>query len=190
MGKGFASLVFLMVLAQLLVATQGVHAPTNPSIPDRALELRRTEIEHALDAIIRTGLHRGVVLHQPPQTIQSYINLEIGMYLDEVRASEGNPFTYELGFATLEQTNYLSLLASPLTPFTLEQLNAASHVLVLPISQTQEYGEYSYTGGAFGTHIFVLRIHAGEQRTLVALPSGYHACATTFQPNLPCVNGG
>ncbi len=189
--RGFASILFLIVLVELLVALalpiQGMHH--NREIDD-VLLLRRTEMENGIDTIVREGLHAGLLAQQPPELIKNEINIRIIEYVNGFSARHEEPITYAIGFGHLTQQSYLTLLLQPLqNPLTLNQLNQNTHVLVLPISQTIRYGEYAYTGGTFGTEILSVHLNANDHRTLFALPSGYRVCGMTGKIELPCVTG-
>ena len=66
-------------------------------------------------------------------------------------------------------------------------LNQNSHVLLLPLDETQRYGEYTYTGGLLGTEILLIEWKTNEAKILFALPSGYRTCVTTLMPTIACV---
>lgn len=187
MSRGFVSFLFFFLAAPLLLLTLAGHS-FSPSLDTPSLlSLRRLEMETNIDTIIRDELFAGARTSLPASTIQLRINTAILNYLTRFPSAHPDSLTYSTGFSTLSQTNYLSLLSSPQRPPTLLELQSASHVLILPLSQTERYAEYSYTGGAFGTTILHSRLRARDANTLFALPSGYHACVTSFQKGWLCV---
>jgi hypothetical protein len=189
--RGFASLLFLLALSTLLFTLRAVdYSPPFIHPAFDTLFLRRTEMENGVDSLIREELHAGLVLKLPPQTIQTKINERIIEYLDEFPSRHGEPIEYSSGMGPLIYTNYSSLLLNPLIPLNTTLLNAHSHVLVLPVSETIRYGEYSYTGGVNGTGVLTTVLTEGNHQTLFALPLGYRACATTLTKEWPCTPYG
>ena len=79
------------------------------------------------------------------------------------------------------------MLQSPTTFPTVQELNNYSHVLVLQASATERYGEYTYTGGSFGSTILFASIETANAQTLFAFPAGYRVCASALLGVLPCV---
>lgn len=191
MSRGFVSFLFFFVLAPLVLLAL---AWPSPSISDdsfaRVLSLRRLEMETNIDTIIRGELFAGLRSNFSSDVIQANINTHILDYLSRFPSWHDDALFYDTGFSALAQTNYLSLFSSPLTPPTFVELQSSSHVLVLPVSQTERYAEYSYTGGLFATNILHTRLRARDVNTLFALPIGYHICVTSFQKDWPCVEGG
>lgn len=186
MSKGFVSFLFFLILVPLIALSfQSFSSQLDDSAP-RHLSLRRLEMETNIDALIREELYTGLRANLPPETIKLKINQRVLDYLSSFSATHRDSFTYETVFSPLTQTNYLSLFFSPQVPANLIQFHSASHVLVLPVSQTERYGEYSYTGGVFGSSVLHTRIHSRDANTLFALPIGYHICTTTFQKNWSC----
>lgn len=189
--RGFASILFLTILAELLVA---LAIPietnqTNRSI-DGLLLLRRTEMENGIDEIVREKLQVGLLTQQPPELIKNEINKSIIDYVNGFSNNHTEPITYQTGFRHLTQQSYLSLVLQPVEkPLTLTQLNQNSHVLILPLSQTIRYGEYAYTGGLAGTSIASVHLNANEHQTLFAIPSGYRICGITGNTKLSCIAG-
>jgi hypothetical protein len=188
MSRGFASFLFFFLAAPLLLLALAWPSLSHSSdSPPSLLSLRRLELETDVDTIIRDELFAGARTTLPAATIQLRINQAIMNYLTLFPSAHSDSIEYSTGFSSLSQTNYLSLLSAPLRPPTLVELQSSSHVLILPLSQTQRYVEYSYTGGAFGTSILHMRLRARDSNTLFALPTGYHACVTSFQKEWPCV---
>ncbi len=187
MSKGFVSFLFFLVLVPIIALSSPsiFQSPDDSSL--RHLSLRRLEMELNVDALIREELHAGLRANLPPETIKLNINRRILDYLSAFSSLHGDSFTYETGFSTLTQTNYLSLFFSPQIPANLIQFHSASHVLVLPVSQTERYGEYSYTGSVLGVSVLHTRIRSRDANTLFALPIHYRICTTTFQKDWPCL---
>jgi hypothetical protein len=189
MTKGFASILFLLGIAALLASIAVLHHPLlHESTATPALFLRRTEMENHVDAIIREELRQGLLKKLSAGAIQTLINQRIIEYLNAFPSLRKEPITYHPGFGSLLHTQYSSLLITQeWEPLTLLQLNQNSHVLILPITGNARYGEYSYTGGVNATSILINRLHAQNEHTLFALPSGYRACATTIHPAWECI---
>ena len=186
MSKGFVSFFFFLLLAPIIALSSSWPVPAFDDAVIRHLSFRRFEMETNVDAIIRGELHAGLLANLPPETIKVNINQRVLDYLSSVEVAHDDSFHYETGFSVLAQTNYLSLFFSPQTPANLLSFHSASHVLVLPVSQVERYGEYSYTGGLFGTNVLHTRIRSRDANTLFALPIGYRICTTTFQKDWPC----
>lgn len=192
--KGFASYFFLLFLASMGVS-QYAFSLTSASIattttyPIHALGFERTQLEHAMDAIIEEELVKGMQLHLPSEQIKTTINQALLQLLSHyIQENQSNSsITIQLGMGTLQTTDYFSLLDSSRIIPTIEILNANSHVLVLPLNSAQRYGEYTYTGGTHGSGIFIARIETTHAQTLAALPAGYRICASTATGALPCV---
>ena len=185
--RGFVSILFLIALSSLTLALH--QSPTPLHAPHPAFDtlfLRRTEMENGVDTLIRDELFEGLVLKLPPETIRTRINTRLHAYLADFPARHGEPIQYEEGIGTLVYTQYSSLLLNPILPTNPFVLDAHSHVLVLPVTEKIEYGEYSYTGGTNGTGILVDVMQEGNYRTLFALPSGYRVCATNLLKEWPC----
>lgn len=176
------------LLIVLALPTETFH--TQREIRDGLL-LRRTEMENGVDVIVREGLQEGLIGQLPPETIKNAINSKIIHYLNAFPANHHEPITYENGFGHLTQQSYLSLLLQPLEKeLSLASLNHHSHVLVLPVSQTARYGEYTYTGGLTGTRILIQKMSADNHATFFALPTGYRVCSMTGVTEFPCEIGG
>lgn len=188
--RGFVSVLFILLVSEalVLVGTLENFSPTqsNSTGVVEVLGLKRLELENATDEIIREELFVGLVQKLPRETIQENINGRLIQHLTQWTAQQDEALSYEAGFATLEQTNYLSLLRGELKPLTLDSLTRHTHVLVLPIDAETQYGEYAYTGGLNGTSILVMRMRAPGSKTIFALPSGHRTCASTIVPVLPC----
>lgn len=188
--KGFVSLLFLLALATLLTTTLTLHPPTIQHPPELdILFLRRTEMENGIDSIIHDEMNRGLILNLPAEEIKTLVNGKILQYVNQFPNEHDEPLTYSNGMGILPFTSYSNLLTTPLTPLSLEILNSHSHVIVLPLSETLRYGEYSYTGGPAATGIVVTMIHSDSYQTLFAIPSGYHACGTNLIPTIDCTKG-
>lgn len=187
MSKGFVSFLFFLVLVPIIaLSSPFIFQPPDDSAL-RHLSLHRLEMEMNVDSLIREELYAGLRANLLPETIKLKINQRVLDYLTQFPSAHDDSFTYETGFSALNQTNYLSLFFSPQIPANLIQFHAASHVLVLPVSQTERYGEYSYTGSIFGSSVLHTRIRSRDVNTLFALPIGYRVCTTTFQKNWPCL---
>lgn len=185
--KGFASLIFLLGISTLIFTLSQAHpriSTTHPAFD--TLFLRRTEMENGVDALIREELYAGLVLKQNPNVIKNKINQRIVEYLTDFPTRHGEPIHYSSGMGILAYTNYHSLLLKPLTPLTTNQLDTHSHVLVLPVSQTIEYGEYTYTGGMDGTGVLASIFTSENHQTLFAIPPGYRSCATNLVKEWNC----
>lgn len=185
--KGFASLLFLLALSTLLLTihqSTPYASTTHPAFD--SLFLRRTEMENGVDTIIRDELHAGLLLKHTPNVIKNNINQRIAEYLHDFPARHGEPIAYEAGIGTLSYTNYHALLLNPLTPTYPTLIDAHSHVMVLPITQTIEYGEYTYTGGTNGAGVLATILTHENYQTLFALPPGYRVCATNVVKEWPC----
>lgn len=190
MSRGFVSFLFFLLLFPLLLVS--LHSPSfgiETSSP-HLLSLRRLEWESALDAHIREELFFSTRAGFPPAIIRSRINARIFNYLSGFPVSHSDAISYSSGLSSLSRTQYLSLLSQPLTPLSIPSLNAHSLVVVIPVSQTEKYSEYIYTGGFSGSTIVHTRMVARDFNSLAALPSGYRICITTFQPAWPCVERG
>lgn len=191
MSRGFVSFLFLLALAPIVLLSQGWPSPSSPDdFSLRILSLRRLEIETNIDTIIRDELFAGARTTIPPDVIQANVNARIIDYFQQFSSVHRDSIHYSSGFSLLTQTNYLSLFSQPLLPLSFFQLQSSSHVLVLPVSQTERYAEYSYTGGPFGASVLHSRLHAHDANTLFALPPGYRVCVTSFQKDWPCVERG
>ncbi len=188
MTKGFSSFLFLFLVGQLLVTIHQFQTLPGfeDSIHSSAISLKRLEMENLVDEVIDSGLHEGLILHEKPELIKNRINSRIIGIIDDLTRKQNTPIVYQTGFSLLQQTQYLALLDTNTIPVSLSYLNECSHVLVLPIDGTNWYGEYTYTGCAFGSTVFLSKIHAPRTQTLFALPIGYHACATTITGKMPC----
>lgn len=185
--KGFASLLFLLALSTLLFTIQLSHPRASTAHPAfDTLFLRRTEMENGVDRIIREELYAGLLLKQPPNTIKSKINQRITTYLQEFPSRHGEPVEYSSGIGILLYTNYHSLLLNPPIPLQSALLDVHSHMLVLPVAENVEYGEYTYTGGLNGTGVLVNILTNGNHQTLFAIPPGYRVCATNLVKEWPC----
>ncbi len=189
MPKGFVSFLFFLLLVPIIVLSSAWPSPSFDDSSIRHLSLRRLEMETNVDAIVRDELYTCLRANLPSETIKMKINQRVLDYLSSIEAAHDDSFSYETGFSTLAQTNYLSLFFSPQKPANLLSFHSVSHVLVLPVSQVERYGEYSYTGGLFGTSILHTRIRSRDANTLFAFPIGYRICTTTFQKDWPCVEG-
>lgn len=191
--RGFVSVLFLLLVSEalVLVGTLEHAAPMNGDSTGvvEVLGLKRLELENAADELIREELFVGLVLKLPRETIQENINAHLIQYLTQWAGEQDSSIAYEMGFAALEQTNYLSLLRGELKPLNMDTLARNTHVLVLPIDAENSYGEYAYTGGANGTNILVMRMRTQGRETLFALPNGHRTCASTLIPILPCAVG-
>ena len=185
--RGFASLLFLLALSTLLFTIQQAHPYTSTIHPAfDSLFLRRTEMENGIDELIREELYAGLLLKHPPNIIKSTINQRIIQYLQDFPARHGEPIDYSTGIGPLTYTNYHSLLLTPPVPLQSTWMDAHSHVLVLPVTENVEYGEYTYTGGVNGTGVLVNILTNGNHQTLFAIPPGYRVCATTLVKEWPC----
>lgn len=185
--KGFASLVFLLALSTLLFTIQQSTPSTSTTHPAfDSLFLRRTEMENGVDVLIREELYEGLLLKLPPNTIKNQINQRIITYLQEFPARHGEPITYTSGVGILIYTNYNALLLNPPIPLATPLLNTHSHVLVLPVTENVEYGEYTYTGGVNGTGVLMSILTNENHQTLFALPPNYRVCATNLVKEWPC----
>jgi|GEM_PF-6927545 len=187
MLRGFVSFLFFMLVTPLLLLV--IPSPSldlaSTSAP-RILSLRRAEMELNVDAIIREELFSYAHSNLPEDTIKLRINVRVLDYLSQFSRSHEDVFS-ESGFSTLYQPNYLSLLSTPLTPPSLLELQSSSHVLVLPVSQTERYLEYSYTGGLSASRVLNARLRVLDSNSLFALPVGYCVCVTSFELAWPCV---
>lgn len=151
------------------------------------LAFQRSQLEQGIDVVIVERLREGMLLRHSSEQIKSHINQGIISYLQSIQVQE--PLQLQIGFAKLQTTNYLSLTNATLQALTLQELNANSHVFVLPINQQQQYGEYTYTGGMFGTNILTMQIESPNGETIAALPSGYRECAIDAVGEVPCTSG-
>jgi hypothetical protein len=190
--RGFASLLFLLTLSTLLFTIQQPHPYASTIHPAfDTLFLRRTEMENGIDTLIREELYAGLLLKLPPTIIKNKINQRIIAYLQDFPARHGEPIEYSAGVGILPYTNYHSLLLNPITPLHPSLLDDHSHVLVLPVTENVEYGEYTYTGGVNGTGVLVDILTNENHQTLFALPPGYRVCATNLMKEWPCpLHGG
>ena len=191
--RGFVSYFLLILVASVGLAqytlqtqTRGTSETAYFASETHALAFERSALEQGMDRTIAEKLQEGMLLQLTSEQIQTHINQALLYYL-QARASEAvPPMQLEMGFSTLQTTNYFSLLDAPMQGLSLLEMNANSHVFVLPLNQTQQYGEYTYTGGAFGTHILLAKITGTTTATLAALPSGYRMCVWSASGEIPC----
>ncbi|MDZ4256612.1 MAG: hypothetical protein U1C71_03325, partial [archaeon] len=93
----------------------------------------------------------------------------------------------EFGFMAWDTTHTLALLdRNHMLPLSVEEIDARSHVFVLPLSADEWYGEYAYTGGLLGGEAVTGKVRGVRSATLFALPPGSRVCSTSFLENIPC----
>ncbi len=191
--RGFVSYFFLVLVASVTVGqyalqnqASGTSETTHFASETNALAFERSALEQGMDRTIAEKLQEGMLLHFTSAQIQTHINQALLHYLQTHASERQTPMQLEIGFSTIQTTNYFSLLDAPLQELSLQEMNTNSHVFVLPINQTQQYGEYTYTGGAFGTHILITKISGIKTTTLAALPSGYRICVLSASGEIPC----
>ncbi|QQR92625.1 MAG: hypothetical protein IPJ89_00055 [Candidatus Iainarchaeum archaeon] len=188
--RGFISYLFLILLASISVsqyALQRAHGNYNtPSMELQSLAFKRSELEQGMDRIIAEKLREGMLLHLTSEQIKPHINQALFTYLHAQSNAEMDPIQMEVGFAHMQTTNYLSLAQVPVQPLSEQQLNTLTHVFVLPINPEEQYGEYTYTGGAFGTTILIAQLTSHHGKTIAALPSGYRICVIDILGEIPC----
>ena len=192
--RGFVSYVFLILVASIGVSQYALQSTQRePSLKAGEIEslvAMRSQLEQGMDRIIAEELRAGMQLHLPSEQIKNRINHALTQYLQEQQTWHTLfPMRMQAGIAGMQTTNYLSLTQEPLQLLSTEALNAHSHVLVLPLNQTQEYGEYTYTGGAFGTNILLAKLTTENSATIAALPSGYRICVLDAIGEIPCATG-
>lgn len=187
MSRGFVSFLFFLLLAPILLVPLLPPSSGIETSSPRLLSIRRLEWEASLDALIREELFFSTRAGFPSHVIRSRVNARILDYLSRFPSLHADAISYSSGLSPLSHSRYLSLLSQPLSPLSVPALNAHSLVLVIPVSQTEKYAEYVYTGGFSGSTILHTRMVARDFNSLAALPSGYRICITTFQPAWSCV---
>jgi len=190
MSRGFVSFLFFLLLSPLLILPLHSSSLELETSSPRLLSLRRMEWENTLDTIIREELFVSTRAGFPAHEVRSRINARIVAFVANFPSSHGDAIVYSSGFSTLFHSHYLSLLSEDIAPISLSALDARSLVLIIPVSQTEKYAEYVYTGGFSGASILHTRMVARDFNSLVALPSGYRICITTFQLSWPCAGSG
>lgn len=191
--RGFVSFVLLVLIASVGVSQYALqsthHTPITKGMEIQTLAANRSQLEQGMDRIISEELRTGMQQQLPSEQIKTHINSALALYLYEEQQQILLPMRMQAGFAAMQTTQYLSLAQAPLQPLSTQTLNAYSHVFVLPLNQTQQYGEYTYTGGAFGTNILLAKLTTEESTTIAALPSGYRICVLDTIGEVPCAVG-
>jgi hypothetical protein len=187
--RGFASFVFFIMVSGILLGLAQMQNNDyfSKQTEARKIALHRTSMENAVEKMIKRELQKELESHSNPEEIKNKINRQIIWFLEEYSTEAEKPVTIYHQFGELQTPHYLSLLFSNINePVSIEKLNENTHVLLLPIEENITYGEYTYTGGSFGTSILWSRIKGINSETIFAIPSGFRICSTNLQ-NVPCI---
>ena len=187
--KGFASFVFFILVSGTLISLTHIQNNTHFSKQTeiRKIALHRTNMENAIEKIVKEELQKELLLNSNPEKIKNNINQQISWFLEEYSEGVGEPITINHQFGELQTSYYLSLLFSNINEsFRVEKLNENTHLLLLPIEENITYGEYTYSGGNFGTSILWSHIKGKNSETIFAIPSGFRVCSTILQ-TVPCI---